>query len=246
MKDYNQYRYNLKEIVWYFLQGFCLVFSILYLFYRTFFVAVFAVAGALIFLKIKKKSLVKAQKWELNLEFKEGIVSLSGALYAGYSIENAFMEATRDIAYLYGEEASIITEFKYISNQIQMNCTVEDCLNDLAVRSGVEDIQNFAEVFITAKRTGGDIMQIIRNSSQNIAGKIEVKREIQTMIAAKKMESRIMCLVPFGIILYLWTCSPGFLDSLYGNLTGILIMTALLIVYCLAFLLGEKIVDIKV
>lgn len=246
MKDYNQYEYSFRDYVLYSLQGFGLSFFILYLFYRSLFAAVPAAGFAVIFLKRKRKKKIKEQKWQLNLEFKEGITSLSSALYAGYSIENAFTEAARDLTMLYGAEAAIIKEFQYISNQLRMNRTVEECLKELAVRSGVEDIQNFAEVFITAKRTGGDLMSIIRNSSQNVAGKIEVKREIQTIITAKQMESRIMCLVPFGIILYLWIFSPGFLDGMYGNPRGILIMSVLLLVYLGAYALSEKIVDIKV
>lgn len=246
MKDYNQYRYSFREYVLYSLQGFLISFILLYLFYRSMAVAVPAGGFVIIFLKRKRKKKIKEQQWQLNLEFKEGITSLSNALYAGYSIENAFLEAARDLTMLYGEEAFIIKEFQYISNQLRMNRTVEECLKEFALRSGVEDIGNFAEVFVTAKRTGGDIMGIIRNSSQNVAGRIEVKREIQTIITAKQMESRIMCLVPFGIILYLWVFSPGFLDGMYGNLRGILIMSVLLLVYLGAYVLSEKIVDIKV
>lgn len=246
MKDYSRYRFSKPELIISFLEGFFLAFSILYLFYRSVYVILLAIPGAFYFFRRKKKKKVQEQKWNLNLEFKEGITSLSNALYAGYSIENAFAEAAKDLILLYGEEADIILEFQYISNQLRMNQTVENCLMDFAVRSDIEDILNFAEVFITAKRTGGDIMQIIRNSSQNVAGKIEVRREIKTIITAKKLEARIMCLVPFAIILYLWIFSPGFLDRLYGNLMGIAIMTGLLLVYAGAYVLSEKIVDIKV
>lgn len=246
MKDYNYYPYSFKEYILYSLQGFGISFLFLYLFYRSMSVAVPAAVFTPFFLKGKRKKKIKEQQWQLNLEFKEGITSLSSALYAGYSIENAFLEAAGDLTMLYGAQAFIIKEFQYISNQLRMNRTVEDCLKEFAMRSGVEDIKNFAEVFITAKRTGGDIMGIIRNSSQNVAGRIEVKREIKTIITAKQMESRIMCLVPLGIILYLWIFSPGFLDGMYGNLCGILIMSALLLVYLGAYALSEKIVDIKV
>ena len=54
-----------------------------------------------------------------------------------------------------------------------------------------------------------------------------------------------MDLVPFGIILYIDSTTPGFFDPLYHNIAGAALMTALLVVYVVAFLLGEKILKIS-
>lgn len=200
----------------------------------------------MIYLKNNKKTLIKARKWELNLQFRDGIASISSALNAGISIENAFYEAVKDLKLMYEEDAYIVNEFGYIVSQLHMNKTVEETLHSFAVRSGVDDINNFAEVFITAKRTGGDIIKIIRASSKTIGDKIEVKREILTLITAKKFESKIMNLIPFGIILYMWIFSPGFLDPLYQNFIGTLVMTVALLLYYIAIRLSEKIINIEV
>ena len=39
---------------------------------------------------------------------------------------------------------------------------MEELFLDFGKRSGVEDIENFAAVFYTAKRTGGDMTQMIQ------------------------------------------------------------------------------------
>lgn len=179
------------------------------------------------------------------MQFREGILSLSAALNAGYSIENAFTEALKDMHFIYGEEAYIIKEFSYIIYQIQMNQTVENVLEDFAYRSQIEEIYNFSQLFITVKRTGGDIVKIISRTGKTLSDKIEIEREIKTLLTAKKFESKIMCVIPFGIILYMWICSPGFLDSMYHNIVGNVVMTIVLVVYAVAYFLAEKIMDIK-
>ena len=83
-------------------------------------------------------------------------------------------------------------EFSYIINQIRMNITVEKALLEFAERTGVEDIINFAEIFAIAKRTGGDLVKVIRTTANAINDKIEVKREIITLVTAKKHEADIM------------------------------------------------------
>ncbi|WP_170164402.1 type II secretion system F family protein [Mobilisporobacter senegalensis] len=173
-------------------------------------------------------------------------MSISSSLNAGYSIENSLSEAIGDLKILYGESSYIVNEFEYMASQIRMNRTIEEVLQEFANRSQLEDIHNFAEVFITAKRTGGDMIKIIRATSKVIGDKVDVKREIKTLITAKQFETKIMNLIPLGIILYMWMFSPGFLDPLYHNLFGIIIMTAALIVYIVSFLLSKKIINIEI
>ena len=89
------------------------------------------------------------------------------------------------------------------------------------------------------------MISITRMAAEKISEKIEVRREIHTMIAGKKMEGRIMNLIPLGMILYFWICSPGFLDCLY-EASGKLVMTALMAVYVFAYRWSEKVSDIQV
>jgi tight adherence protein B len=194
----------------------------------------------------KKKSLTRERRWKLNLEFMDGIQALSAALEAGYSAENALEEASRDLLHIYSETAMIQKEFHYMINQVRMNITVEKALEEFGMRSGVEDILNFSEVFGTAKRTGGDLISIIKLSRDIICDKIEVKREITTMISAKRLEANVMKVVPLFILVYLMLSSPDFLAPLYHNLFGAALMSIFLLLYFGAFLIIDRIVSIEV
>ena len=88
--------------------------------------------------------------------------------------------------------------------------------------------------------------KVIQKVARMLGDKIDVKKEIETTLAAKKSEQMIMSLMPAGIILYLQISSPGFLNVLYGNPFGICAMTVCLRIYGAAYWLGRKIVDIEV
>ena len=47
--------------------------------------------------------------------------------------------------------------------------------------------------------------------------KMEVEEEIETLITAKKLEERIMMVMPYGIIFYLRVTNGEFLEILYHN-----------------------------
>lgn len=244
--NYNEYQFTKNELALNLLTGIFLISGIGYLFYKSILGILFLSPMSLFYLNYRKAILIEQRKWQLNLEFRDGIMSISAALNAGYSIENSLGEALADLKVLYGNSSYIVREFEHMISQLKMNCTIEEVLQDFANRSQLEDIYNFTEVFITAKRTGGDLIKIIRSTSKVIGDKIDVKREIKTLITAKQFETKIMNLIPLGIILYMWIFSPGFLDPLYHNLLGILIMTAALILYIASFLLSKKITSIEV
>ena len=88
--------------------------------------------------------------------------------------------------------------------------------------------------------------QIIDRTIDVIGKRAEVEKEIDVMISGKRLEARIMEFIPFGIIAYIGVANPGFFAPLYGNITGIAIMTACMVVTIVAVMMSEKIVNIEV
>ena len=244
--DYEIYHYSAKEIVRYVAECAALCCVVDYLFYKTPWVLVAMLPFSVFYLKWKKKQLIRERKRRLNYQFRDALNSMSVAIQAGYSVENAVSACVRDLERLYGRGADIVEEFRYIESQQQVSVPLEELFMDLGERSQVEDIENFASVFYTAKRTGGDMNRVIQKVARMLVDKIDVKKEIEATLAAKKSEQMIMSFMPAGIIVYLQMTSPGFLSVLYGNPFGIAAMSICLAVYGTSYWLGRKIVDIEV
>lgn len=244
--QYDHYHFSPKELCLYLVEGVTGLLAAAWLFYNSLFAAVLCSPLLLVFLKKKGKQLNIKRQEQLNQQFKDALVSLKSAVGAGYAIENAFRETYHDLKLIYEENSYIVKEFQYMIAKLEMNVPIEHLLTDFGERSQVEDIQNFAEIFGIAKRTKGELGKIMERTVRIISEKIEVKQEIRTMMAAKQLEQRIMCVIPFGLIFYMRIGFPGFLDKLYGQAGGVILMSICLGIYTGAFLLGEKIVRIEV
>ena len=127
-----------------------------------------------------------------------------------------------------------------------MNRPVELLLADMGRRSGIQDIDQFAQVFAAAKRSGGELTDIISQTAGIIRDKIQVQEEIHTMTAARVFEQKIMNGIPFGIILYIDLTSPGFFQTMYHTWLGRICMTVCLGVYVGAVYLAKRILDIQI
>ncbi len=190
--------------------------------------------------------LIKKRQQLLLLQFREALSVLSSFLSAGYSSENALQSSLPELIHLFGEDALIVREYRLILKGIEMNRPVEELFADFGRRSGLDDIMNFAEIYIAARRSGGELVRIVSHASDVIRDKLSVKEEILTVNASRRYEQKIMNLLPFFIILYMNFTSPDFFFVLYTTLAGRLVMTGCLAVYVLAVLLAERILQIEV
>lgn len=196
--------------------------------------------------KVLEISRRKREKKRLNLEFKDYMYAVSGLLAAGNSVERAFLTALADVRLLYGEDSVLLKMLGGMEKRLFVQEPMEHILKDFAEESQSEDIENFVEIFCYAKRGGGDFIHIIATSVGRICDKIEVLEEIHTVMAEKALEQKVMCITPLGILLFFKVTSPEFIGRLYGNLFGVCIMTAALLLYGLAFFLGMKIVEVEI
>ena len=244
--DYEHYQFGRKEMFFYGLEAVGLVLFFAYFFYRSLWLAILLTPVGIFFLKRKKKELGRRQQDTLKIQFREAVLSISAGMRAGYSAENAFKEAYKDMVRMFGRQSLICRELAYLLGGMSNNIPIEKLLQGFGSRSGVEEIKEFGEIFEISKKTGGNIGQIIARTVEIISRKLEVDREIETLVSAKKLEQKIMNLVPFVILFYVDATSKGFFDVLYNNIAGNMIMTAGIAVYGAAICMEDKIMDIKV
>lgn len=244
--DYRAYHFQKKDIRNILLVsiGFSLLIAVL--FYRSFWgLCSFPVVFGY-FWKSAKEHGKERQSQQLLGEFMNGIRVLNTSLQAGFSMENAWQEVQKEILMMYGENSLFYKEVKEINHSVALNVPIEKLVLQFAYRSGLEDIIMFAELFEYGKRSGGNWRRIIEEVVQHIQDKYDVRKEIEVMIASKKLEQQVMNIIPLGILLFLQISSWDYMSVLYHNPGGILCMSVCLIGYGMAILLAEKILRIQV
>lgn len=243
--QYDQYRLSKTE--WFLAagKGILLWTLVAYTFYRSFFIWLILMPAGFLYPVYEKRRLKKQRFETLAWEFQESALLLAASLSAGYSIENAFSVSLRELELLYGGKGLMLREMEYMEAQIRNNCPAEQVLTEFGLRSSLEDIKNFAQVFSAAKRSGGQLAEILRNTAEIFREKAKMREEIRTLTAAKQFEQRIMNLLPFLLIWYMDLTSPGFLDLMYETVPGRVVMTVCLLVYLAAFMMAEMILNFK-
>lgn len=244
--DYREYAFSWKERLRLLAEYTVLSGGFSYLFYRSWIVFAAVWIFYPVYRSRKKRQKIRKRQDKLCREFKDSIQCAASSMAAGYSIENAFREAYTEMRMQYGADGLMTEELRYMNSCLSLNIPLEQFLHDFANRSGLEDVRSFCEVFVFAKRSGGDFIQIIHLTAARISEKNELMEAIQTEISGKRMEQKLMNFMPLFILLYVDFSFGGYLDGMYHNVFGILVMTVCLAAYIGAYLLSEKIMSIQI
>lgn len=213
------------------------------LFYGSFIAGVIISPLSMLIYKERKKQIIQRKTRQLEIQFKDMLISVSDALKVGYSFENAIRECYRDMCSIYGVDSVICGEIKIMISQIKLNIRTQEVVDNFAKRVDLKNAKLFSQIFQVAKSTGGNMTEIIKSVTDDIVLKETTRDEITASVTEKRIEQRIMSVIPIFIILYITITTPGFLDVMYASVLGKLIMTGCIAAYVMAYLWGERIIQ---
>jgi tight adherence protein B len=245
--DYDFYSMTGREMLMCIMGAAIAIFGVAYVFYRSIAISLLLTPLALLYPKIRIREIIRERKTELNLQFREMLYSIASSLTAGKSIELAFGEAGKELLIQYSDPNTfILVELQQIIRRIEMNDTVEEALNDLAARSHLEDMVNFADVFSICKRSGGNLVQVVKNSAEIISEKIDVRQEIDVLLTEKRLEYKVLNIMPVFIVLLLSTGAEEFMAPVFTDPLGRVAVTFSLLLFAAAYFVSKRIMDIGV
>ncbi len=244
---YDYYYMTLAEKLLYSLLGAVGAGAVGFIFYRSLLISVLLTPLGLLFAGYMNKTLIARRKRQLMLQFKDMLYSLSSTVGSGASIENAVEITWRDMQQQYGAEGvDIVQELELMVSKLAVNQNIEEVFADFGLRSGLEDIQNFANIFEISKRTGGNLVDIIRKTSATITEKIDVKLEMDTLLSGKKMEQKVLTVIPIVMVLILTEATGGFMDVIFTTMAGRITATITLVMIAVGYFWSKKITDIDI
>lgn len=197
--DYHNYEMTKSESVLYFVAAFLVGGVVSQFFYGGLFQedgvptlltyisnsAAFVIVGLLVgkvFLPVRSRQLAEKRRDTLRRQFRDMLESLTASLAANSTVRDAFSSAYTDMCMQYSDDALISKELDQFRRAEQINVTLNVMMDDFAKRSGVEEIQDFNNVFQVCYGPGGNMSRVINQTHDIICERMEVEDEIQAKI----------------------------------------------------------------
>lgn len=259
--DYHNYEMTRGEQVLYFILAFLIGGVVSQFFYGGLFqkdgvptlltyisnAVAFVIVGLLVgkvFLPVRSRQLAEKRRDTLRRQFRDMLESLTASLAANSTVRDAFSSAYTDMCMQYSDDALISKELDQFRRAEQINVTLDVMMDDFAKRSGVEEIQDFNNVFQVCYGPGGNMSRVINQTHDIICERMEVEDEIQAKIHANEMELNIIMLAPVLIVALMRSANETFAQNL-ASPVGVAAVTGALVLFAISYIWGQKIIAVR-
>lgn len=191
--------------------------------------------------RIFAESTVEKRQKALRAQFNDFLDSMAVAVRSGNVEYGAVKFALDDLKLSYSEESDIVREVSYIVFQYEKGgVKLTDLFQNLADRSGLEDIRNFAMVYSVIEGRSDRFGEVLMSTRDIISNKIEIESQIDATIISAKNETNTMLIMPIIIVVFMATIGKGMMDSLFTTLAGNLAATVALIIFGISYVLSVR------
>ncbi len=201
--------------------------------------------AAKMFIPIRTKQIIEKRRKQLASQFRDLLSGLTTALGTGSNVIDSFISVRQDMQVQYEEDAYILNELDIIILGVENNNSIEDLIYDFGIRSGIEDIKDFSDVFKITYRKGGNFKEIIKNTNEILGDKLEINEEIETTVSGSKMEQKMMIAMPILLVGIIKMLSTDFAANFVTS-AGIAATTIGIIMFVVSYFVARKVLDIKV
>jgi tight adherence protein B len=164
---------------------------------------------------------------------------LSGSLRAGHSILRAIDAAANE------SQAPTSEEMRRIVSETSLGRDLLVSLNDTADRMKNEDFIWISQAIQINREVGGNLAEVLDQVNETIRERSEIKGHIKALAAEGKFSAYILMALPIGIIVMLSVVNPGYLNKMYTNPLGWIMIVASVILMTVGGLWMRKIIDLK-
>lgn len=242
--DYRQYRLTRAQRIAFALTGCLAAFGAAWFVYGHPLAGMLLSPAGLLAPRAAAGALLKRRRERLRREFKDMLQALSALLAAGRSVENAFQALESDLKLMMAHGRSdLLREIRTIAARQRNGVPLEEALRDFAERAGMEEVDRLAEALAVCRKTGGDLVDVVRRTSAWIGEKMEVEMEVAVVTAQKRFEARVMMAMPFVFVGLLQWIAPDYMAYLRHG-PGLIVLTVCLLLLAACGLWIRRIVRI--
>jgi tight adherence protein B len=164
---------------------------------------------------------------------------LSGGLRAGHSILRAIDAAASE------SQSPTSEEMRRVITETSLGRDLLASLTDTSERMHNEDFVWIAQAIQINREVGGNLAEVLDQVNETIRERSEIKGHIKSLAAEGKFSAYILIAMPFGIVVMLMMVNPGYMNPMFTNPLGWVMMGASAVMMTLGSLWMRKIIDLK-
>ena len=175
-----------------------------------------------------------------NEQLVDALTTMSNALKAGFSIQQAFETVVKQ------GRNPIAQEFGVFLQQTRVGVRFEDALAQLNERVPSEDLTLMVAAIEIARRTGGNLTEVFDKIAATIRERARIEGRIRSLTAMGKLQGIVVGAMPILLLFALSLLEPKMVKTFVTSFQGIAILIVVVLLELAGALVIRKIIRIKV
>jgi tight adherence protein B len=197
----------------------------------------------LVALSLPKKVVLilkERRKQKFNIQLVDALGSMSNAMRAGFSINQAFETVVQT------GEKPISQEFGVMLQQMRVGMNFFEALQSLDQRVGSDDLTLVVTAIDIARRTGGNLTEIFDKISLTIRERMRIERRVQTLTAQGRLQGLIVASMPVVLGVAMTILKPDMMMPFFRATTGMICVGVTACLIAVGWFFIKKIIKIDV
>jgi tight adherence protein B len=175
-----------------------------------------------------------------NKQLADTITLLSNSLRAGSSFLQSIELVSRETPAPMGEEMGRVVR------EVNLGLGMEEALANLVRRIKSDDLDLMVTAIGVQQQVGGNLAEILDTIAFTIRERVRIKGEINTLTAQGRYSGYLVAFLPIGIMIALNFINPEFMQPLFTQLIGQILLAVGGVMMVIGFIAIQKITNIKV
>ena len=138
------------------------------------------------------------------------------------------------------------SEFGITFDEMNYGLELEDALRNLGRRSGSEEMNMFITAVLIQKTTGGNLADVLNRIATVMRARAGVIRDVAILSAEMRVSSYVLIGLPFLVAGAISIFNPGYLDVLFDNPTGQIVILIQLVLMLIGYLIMRRMINFHV
>lgn len=175
-----------------------------------------------------------------NKQLPDTITLLSNSLRAGSSFLQSIELVSRETPPPMGEEMGRVVR------EVNLGLGMEESLQNVVRRIKSEDLDLMVTAISIQQSVGGNLAEILDTIAFTIRERVRIKGEVNTLTAQGRYSGYLVAFLPIAIAGMINMISPAFMQPLFTQTIGQIMLVVGGIMMTIGFFAIQKITDIKV
>jgi len=173
-------------------------------------------------------------------QLPDTLTLLSSSLRAGFSLMQGLEAVAQEIA------DPMRKELQRVFTEVRLGRSVEDALQDSAVRMESRDLEWTVMAIRIQREVGGNLAVLLDTVSDTMVKRERVRRELSALTAEGRLSAIVLSAISPLLLLVIWLLQPEYLKPLWTEPIGIVAIVGALALEVAGWFWLRKIVDIEV